>query len=240
MTTELKPLGPKEVGDEPLPGYRLLEPLGKGGFGEVWKCEVPGGLLKAIKFVKGSNTAEVTPPSKRDSAALELQAIQHIKTIRHPFLLSIDRVEVVKGEMVIVMELADRNLAERFAECQAAGPARHRPRRIARLLAGGGRSARRDESSSTACNTSISSRANLFLVGNHLKVADFGLVNSLEELQASGSPEQLDGLTPLLRRAGNAAGQDEPAQRPVQPGHRLSGIADRDVSVSRRRSPQAA
>ena len=30
---------------EPIPGYRLLEPLGSGGFGEVSKCEAPGGLL---------------------------------------------------------------------------------------------------------------------------------------------------------------------------------------------------
>ncbi len=44
----------REPSAEPIPGYRLIEPLGSGGFGEVWKCEAPGGLFKAIKFVYGN------------------------------------------------------------------------------------------------------------------------------------------------------------------------------------------
>ena len=41
---------------EPVPGYRLVAPLGGGGFGEVWRCVAPGGLEKAIKRVRGAES----------------------------------------------------------------------------------------------------------------------------------------------------------------------------------------
>src|SRR3954469_2132210 len=108
----------REPNSEPIPGYRLLEPLGQGGFGEVWKCEAPGGLFKAIKFVAGDPGGL---GEDRAPASEELEAIQHIKSIRHPFLLSMDRVEVIDGELVIVMELADKNLQDLLGERRAAG-----------------------------------------------------------------------------------------------------------------------
>src|SRR5256885_3862551 len=88
----------KGAGVEPIPGYRLIEPLGSGGFGEVWKCEAPGGLLKAIKFVYGNlNSLDVDCVR----AEQEKNAMKRMADVRHPFICSLERIEEVEGELVI-------------------------------------------------------------------------------------------------------------------------------------------
>jgi serine/threonine protein kinase len=190
MKTRTKPKWQKAVGTEPLPGYRLLEPLGRGGFGEVWKCEAPGGLLKAIKFVKGNGHAK-----KEDSANVEFQAIQCIKNVRHPFVLSIDRVEMIGGELVLVMELADRNLADRFAECRAAGNPGIDRDELLRYLTEAAEALDLINFQHGLQHLDVKP-ANLFVVSGHIKVADFGLVNKVQEGPTDSLPKQ-GGLTPL-------------------------------------------
>jgi serine/threonine protein kinase/uncharacterized damage-inducible protein DinB len=174
---------------EPLPGYRLLERLGGGGFGEVWKCEAPGGLHKAIKFVYGDLGAAGEDGCRAEQ---ELKALSRVKTVRHPFILSLERYDILDGQLIIVMELADRNLWDRFKECRARGlPGIPRDELLGYL----------EETAEALDLMNIEYQLqhldikpqNLFLVHNHIKVADFGLVKDLEGMRAS----MTGGVTPV-------------------------------------------
>lgn len=180
----------REPDTEPLPGYRLLEPIGNGGFGEVWKCLAPGGILKAIKFVYGNlNDLEVEDGRARQ----ELKALERVKQVRHPFLLSIEQIQEIDGELIIVMELADQNLHECFLEYQQRGlPGIPRDKLLAYL-----------DDAAVGLDYLIEKHGlqhldvkprNLFLVADRVKVADFGLVKTLERSSISGL---LGGVTPL-------------------------------------------
>src|SRR5439155_16010572 len=94
-----------------------LEPLGSGGFGEVWKCEAPGGILKAVKIVPDGS--DVLGQSDRP-ALQELAALERVKALRHPFLLSLERIEAGEGALVLVTELADGSLHALYQARRAA------------------------------------------------------------------------------------------------------------------------
>jgi serine/threonine protein kinase len=166
-----------KAGDEPIPGYKLIEPLGKGGFGEVWKCEAPGGFHKAIKFVHGS-TGSTIEGNQGWLASQELQAIELIKNIRHPFILTVERVETSGGTLIIVMELADRNLADLLDEYKRRGQTGVSRPELLRYLAEAAEALDLMNFKHGLQHLDIKPQ-NLFLVGGHVKVADFGLVNRL-------------------------------------------------------------
>src|SRR5262245_1139496 len=180
---------PIQMNAEPIPGYRLLERLGRGGFGEVWKAEAPGGMHKAIKFVFGDMEG-VGEEGK--AAEQEYKSLNRVKTIRHPFILSLERFEVINGQLVIVMELADCSLWDRFQECVAGGhPGIPRAELIGYL----------EEAAEALDLMNLHHQIqhldikpqNLFLVHRHIKVADFGLAKDLEGTMANLT----GGITPV-------------------------------------------
>src|SRR5947209_14996446 len=180
----------REPNAEPIPGYRLIEPLGSGGFGEAWKCEAPGGLFKAIKFVFGNlNSLDVDGAR----AEQELNALHRIKEVRHPFILSMEQIQIVEGELVIVMELADRNLHEEYEGCVAAGLVGIPRDTLLRYVRDAAEALDHMNEKHNLQHLDVKAR-NLFLVSDRVKVADFGLVNSLGRQQAGGA---LGGVTPL-------------------------------------------
>lgn len=96
-----------------IPGYTLESRLGVGGYGEVWKAIGPGGLAKAVKILFGKMDGP--------QADAELKSLERMRDLRHPFLLSIERIQVVEGRLVVVTELADSCLDKRFRAVRAEG-----------------------------------------------------------------------------------------------------------------------
>jgi serine/threonine protein kinase len=178
---------------EPVPGYRLVEPLGKGGFGEVWKCLAPGDLFKAIKFVNGE-AASGLHDLTTNGADQELRSFNLIKSIRHPFVLSIERVEVVDQELIIIMELADRSLHDVQVSYQKAGLPGVPRRELVKYLRQAAEALDVLNLEYGLQHLDIKPR-NLFVVHQYTKIADFGLVNSLADL--SKGTLNLAAVTPL-------------------------------------------
>jgi serine/threonine protein kinase len=164
---------------ELIPGYRLIERLGHGGFGEVWKAEAPGGLHKAVKIIHGSLATTLDPSHLNQ----ELKALQRVKTVRHPYILSLERFDIIDGRLIIVSELADRTLWDRFNECRAQTlPGIPRPE-LLRYLEEAAEALDLMNAEFNLQHLDVKPQ-NLFLLYNHVKVGDFGLVKDLEGMFA--------------------------------------------------------
>ncbi len=164
-------------------GYILEGRIGAGGYGEVWKARAPGGLPKAVKIIFGFHDDT--------RARSELKALQKVKELRHPFLMSLERIEVFEGQLVVVSELADRSLTERFLECQRQGHAGIPREELLQYM--------RDAADGLdfLCNKHLLQHLdvkpeNLLIVGEHVKVGDYGLVRDIRNCTQS----LMGGMTP--------------------------------------------
>ena len=166
---------------EPVPGYRLIERLGRGGFGEVWKAEGPGGFKVALKFV----------PLAEQVGPVELRALQIIREIRHPHLLATFGSWQSDDTLIIAMELAERTLLDRFREAAGQGfegiPAPEIFEHFLDAAKGIDYLNEPRHPSGGGEPQGIQHRdikpQNLLLVGGSVKVADFGLARILEHSQ---------------------------------------------------------
>lgn len=177
----MSPLSPHTA--DSIAGYTLIERIGAGGYGEVWKAEAPGGLSKAVKLVYGYLDDQ--------RAACERKALARIKEARHPFLLSLERIEIVDGQLVVVTELADKSLKDRFDECRNEGLAGI-PRDELLVYMGDAADALDYMRVCHGLQHLDVKPENLLITSGRVKVADFGLVKSLQDDERS----LLAGLTP--------------------------------------------
>jgi serine/threonine protein kinase len=174
---------------EPIPGYKLLERLGSGGFGEVWKCEAPGGILKAIKFVYGDLEAAGDEGTLADR---EHKALERVKQVRHPFILSLERYDIVEGRLVILTELADCNLWDRFRQFRNQGHPGIPREELLGYLREAAEALDMMNDDHQLQHLDVKPQ-NLFLMHKHIKVADFGMAKVFEGMRATIT----GGVTPV-------------------------------------------
>jgi serine/threonine protein kinase len=165
-----------EAGLQPIPGHRLTRRLGAGGFGEVWEALDKDGRPVALKFLD----CRARSPSLISS---EIRVLRALRELRHPNIIELYGVCASSHYIILSMERADGNLGDlRQAYREEAGtdiPAEHtlellEQASVALDFLAGVKLPGINASSGGLQHCDVKP-ANLLLLGECVKVADFGL-----------------------------------------------------------------
>jgi formylglycine-generating enzyme required for sulfatase activity/serine/threonine protein kinase len=167
-----------QAGMEPVPGYRLIQLLGQGSFGEVWKATGPGNVPVALKLIRLPSGA----------VRLEVRALKLMKQLRHPHLLTVSAYWKTDALLIIAVDLADGTLLDRLRACQRHGlpgvPGTELLAYLREAAKGIDYLNEPRHSVDGKAGVGVTHRdikpANLLLVGGSVKVGDFGLAKLLE------------------------------------------------------------
>ena len=179
-----------------IPGYTLTRRIASGSSGDVYEAVAPGGFSKAIKIVPIDFSNAL---SRR-----ELEGVGLVRSIRHPHLVAIDRVDVMDDSITIVMELADGSLRDEYRAARTAGLTGIPRTRLLSWLVEVAEVLDFLNFRHNVRHLDVKPE-NLFLVSGHLKIGDFGLARdgahsvinrqSQAATPAYAAPELFDGST---------------------------------------------
>jgi serine/threonine protein kinase len=169
-----------EVGLQPIPGHRLTSRLGVGAFAEVWEARTDDGRVVALKFldVRSRHAAQIRS---------EIRVLQALADLKHPSIIPFHGIQATPRHVVLCMERADGNLHELHRTYRDEFGT-HVPREHALELLGQAAEALDFLAGTSLPAFNAGSRGlqhcdvkpgNLLLVGDRLKVADFGLCASM-------------------------------------------------------------
>jgi len=106
------------IGDEPVPGHRLVEKIDAGAFGQVWKASAPGGYNVALKII-----SDFTPRK----GGREFRALLNMRGLRHPNLVDVHGIWLRDGDGELIIEeeamMAASEQGGSVRETLAKGPA---------------------------------------------------------------------------------------------------------------------